>query len=563
MRHAQGEPKTGLMAPLLERLSSLEVAQEAVLRPIEEVGIDLGLEEDELELYGRYKAKVPLRAIDRRRDVAPGKLVAVTAITPTPTGEGKTTSAIGLVDGLTRSGRRAVVCLREPSVGPVFGIKGGGAGGGRSQLVPMEELNLHFTGDIHAVGAANNLLAAVIDAQVQHGNALGVDPSTVTWRRCLDVNDRALRSVITGLGGKANGAPRETGFDITAASEVMAILAVARDLDDLRKRLSRITVARTFDGEPVTAGALGAAGSMAVLLKDALKPNLIQTLEGSPAFVHTGPFANIAHGNSSLVADMLALRLADYVVTESGFGSDMGFEKHVDIVCRIGGLSPSAVVLVATIQALRHHGNGDLRRGAANLARHVEIVQGFGFDPVVAVNLFPEDSHSDAALVRALALERGAFAAEVVSGFTGGGEGAAALAEAVAAASERPPSLRYAYELDDPIELKIEKIARKVYGAGTVEFAPEALRTMERFAAEGLHSLPVCLAKTHLSLSHDPGLLNAPEGFTLPVRELRAYTGAGWLVALCGDMMTMPGLSAHPAALDIDIDIDGRTVGLR
>jgi formate--tetrahydrofolate ligase len=551
------------MAPLLERLSSLEVAQEAVLRPIEEVGIDLGLEEDELELYGRYKAKVPLRAIDRRRDVAPGKLVAVTAITPTPTGEGKTTSAIGLVDGLTRSGRRAVVCLREPSVGPVFGIKGGGAGGGRSQLVPMEELNLHFTGDIHAVGAANNLLAAVIDAQVQHGNALGVDPSTVTWRRCLDVNDRALRSVITGLGGKANGAPRETGFDITAASEVMAILAVARDLDDLRKRLSRITVARTFDGEPVTAGALGAAGSMAVLLKDALKPNLIQTLEGSPAFVHTGPFANIAHGNSSLVADMLALRLADYVVTESGFGSDMGFEKHVDIVCRIGGLSPSAVVLVATIQALRHHGNGDLRRGAANLARHVEIVQGFGFDPVVAVNLFPEDSHSDAALVRALALERGAFAAEVVSGFTGGGEGAAALAEAVAAASERPPSLRYAYELDDPIELKIEKIARKVYGAGTVEFAPEALRTMERFAAEGLHSLPVCLAKTHLSLSHDPGLLNAPEGFTLPVRELRAYTGAGWLVALCGDMMTMPGLSAHPAALDIDIDIDGRTVGLR
>jgi formate--tetrahydrofolate ligase len=551
------------MSHLFERLSSLQVAQAALLRPIEDVGADLGLDEEELELYGRYKAKVPLSAIDRRRDVAPGKLVAVTAITPTPAGEGKTTTAIGLVDGLTRSGRHAVVCLREPSVGPVFGIKGGGSGGGRSQLVPMEDVNLHFTGDIHAVGAANNLLAAVIDAHMQHGNALGIDPSTVTWRRCLDVNDRALRSVITGLGGKANGAPRETGFDITAASEVMAILAVAGGLDDLRGRLSRITVARTRDGEPVTAGALGAAGSMAVLLKDALKPNLIQTIEGSPAFVHTGPFANIAHGNSSLVADVLALRLADYVVTESGFGSDMGFEKHVDIVCRIGGLTPSAVVLVATIQALRHHGKGDLRRGAANLARHIEIVQGFGFEPVVAVNLFPDDSQRDAGLVRALALEHGAFAAEAVSGFTRGGEGAAALAEAVAAASERAPSLRYAYELDDPIQLKIEKVARQVYGAGAVEFAPEALRTIERLAAEGLRPLPVCLAKTHLSLSHDAALLNAPQGFTLPVRELRAYTGAGWIVALCGDLMTMPGLSAHPAALDIDIDIDGRTVGLR
>ncbi len=341
------------MAPVLEPLSSLEVAQAAVLRPIEDVGADLGLDEEELELYGRYKAKVPLSAIARRRDVAPGKLVAVTAITPTPAGEGKTTTAIGLVDGLTRSGRRAVVCLREPSVGPVFGVKGGGTGGGRSQLVPMEDVNLHFNGDIHAVGAANNLLAAVIDAHMQHGNALGIDPSTVTWRRCLDVNDRALRSVITGLGGKANGAPRETGFDITAASEVMAILAVSRGLDDLRERLSRITVARTFEGEPVTAGTLCAAGSMAVLLKDALKPNLIQTLEGSPAFVHTGPFANIAHGNSSLIADVLALRLSDYVVTESGFGADMGFEKHVDIVCRIGGLTP---VLSCSLRRFRRLG---------------------------------------------------------------------------------------------------------------------------------------------------------------------------------------------------------------
>jgi formate--tetrahydrofolate ligase len=551
------------MSHLFERLPSLQVAQAAALRPIEDVGIDLGLEEDELELYGRYKAKVPLTSIDRRSGGAPGKLVAVTAITPTPAGEGKTTTAIGLVDGLTRSGRRAVVCLREPSVGPVFGIKGGGAGGGRSQLGPMEELNLHFTGDIHAVGAANNLLAAVIDAQLHHGNALGIDPSTVSWRRCVDVNDRALRAVITGLGGKANGAPRETGFDITAASEVMAILAVARHLDDLRERLGRISVARTFEGEPVTAGALGAAGSMAVLLKEALKPNLIQTLEGSPAFVHTGPFANIAHGNSSLIADVLALRLADYVVTESGFGADMGFEKHIDIVCRIGGLAPSAVVLVATIQALKHHGGGVLRRGAANLARHIEIVKGFGFDPVVAVNLFPDDSRTDAELVRALALEHGAFAAEAVSPFTRGGESAAALAEAVAAAGERGTSLSYAYELGDPIRLKIEKVAQQVYGAGAVDFAPEALRTIERLAAEGLDRLPVCLAKTHLSLSHDPALLNAPEGFTLTVREVRAYTGAGWLVVLCGGLMTMPGLNAHPAALDIDIDIDGRTVGLR
>jgi formate--tetrahydrofolate ligase len=552
-----------LMTSVREPASSLDIAQAAVLRPIEDVGADLGLDEDELERYGRYKAKVPLAAIERRRDVAPGKLVAVTAITPTPAGEGKTTTAIGLTDGLTLSGRRAVVCVREPSVGPVFGIKGGGAGGGRSQLAPMEDLNLHFTGDIHAVGAANNLLAAMIDAHVQHGNPLGLDAATVTWQRCCDVNDRALRSVITGLGGKANGTPRETGFDITAASEVMAILAVARDLADLRERLGRITVGLSFDGEPVTAEALGAAGSMAVLLKDALKPNLIQTLEGSPALVHAGPFANIAHGNNSLVADVLALSVADYVITEGGFGSDMGLEKHVDIVCRAGRLSPSAVVLVATIRALKHHGGGDLRRGAANLARHIEIVRGFGFDPVVALNLFPDDSVHDVELVRALALEHGAFAAEATSAFSEGGNGAAGLAEAVAAASERPSSLRYAYELDDPVAVKIDKIARKVYGARGVELAPQALRTIDRFAAEGLDRLPVCMAKTHLSLSHDPALLNAPEGFTLPVRELRAYTGAGWLVALCGDMMTMPGLSAHPAALDIDIDIDGRTVGLR
>jgi formate--tetrahydrofolate ligase len=563
MRACTLQSQTPVMAETVEPRTSLEIAQAATLRPIEDVAAALGLEDEELELFGRYKAKITLSAIPRRRDVAAGKLIAVTAVTPTPAGEGKTTTAIGLVDGLTRAGRRAVVCLREPSVGPVFGIKGGGAGASRAQLAPMEDLNLHFTGDIHAVGSANNLLAALVDAHVHQGNALGIDPATVTWRRCLDINDRALRTVITGLGGKANGAPRETGFDITAASEVMAILAVASDLRDLRMRLGRITVARTADGDPVTADALGAAGAMTVLLKDALKPNLIQTLEGSPAIVHTGPFGNIAHGNSSLVADVLALRLAEYVVTEGGFGADMGFEKHVDIVCRTGNLRPSAVVLVATTRALKHHGEGDLRRGAANLGRHVDIVRGFGFDSVVAVNGFADDSAGELELVRELALEHGAYAAVVTQAVAQGAAGAAALAEAVMAAASRPSAPRYAYELDDPIPVKIERIARGVYGAAAVEFSPAARRAIEQFIADGLDRLPVCVAKTPLSLSHDPARLNAPEGFTLPVRELRAYTGAGWLVALCGELMTMPGLGAHPAAFDIDIDIDGRTVGLR
>ena len=543
--------------------TSLEIAQAAELRPIVDVAADLGLEEDELELYGRSKAKVPLAAIERRQGVARGKLVVVTAVTPTPAGEGKTTTAIALSDALAESGRSTVVCLREPSVGPVFGIKGGGAGGGRAQLAPMEDVNLHFTGDLHAVGAANNLLAAMIDGHVHHGNALRVDPATITWRRCLDVNDRALRSIVVGLGGKANGAPHETGFDITAASEVMAILAVSRDLDDLRARLGRVTVARTLDGEAVTAEDLGAAGAMTVLLKDALKPNLIQTLEGTPALVHCGPFANIAHGNSSLAADLLGLSTADYVVTEGGFGSDMGFEKHVDIVCRVGGIAPSAVVLVATIRALRHHGDGDLRRGAANLARHIRIVQGFGLDPVVAINLFRDDAGPDIELVRRLAIEHGALAAEAFAGFGRGSRGTAALAEVVVAAASRCPQLRYAYELDDSVEAKIEQVATRVYGAAAVEYAPAARRAVERLAAEGLDRLPVCLAKTHLSLSHDPTLLNAPDGFTLPIREVRAYTGAGWLVAICGDMMTMPGLSAQPAALAVDIDDQERTVGLR
>src|SRR5688500_17884677 len=549
------------MALVDQPLSDLEIARATTPRSILDVAADLGLEADELELYGLGKAKIPLSAIERRRDLQPGKLIAVTGITPTPAGEGKTTTAIGLADALALGGRSAVVCLREPSMGPVFGIKGGGAGGGRSQVVPMEDLNLHFTGDIHAVTSATNLLAALLDAHLFHGNELGIDPGTITWRRCVDVNDRSLRRLVVDTGTSSAGA--QSGFDITAASETMAILAAARDLADLRVRLGRITVARRLDGSPVTADDLGAAGAMAVLLKEALKPNLIQTLEGVPAIVHAGPFANIAHGNTSVVADLLALRTADYVVTEGGFGSDMGFEKFVHIVCRTGGFRPSAVALVATIRALRHHGRGDLAAGTANLERHIEIVEGLGISPVVAINRFPDDSDEDVALVRSLALGYGAFAAEATSAYADGSSGAGALAEAVAAAAECPSELRYAYELDDPIETKIEKIARLVYGAAEIELSADARRTIARCEADGLDRLPVCMAKTPLSLSPDPRLVNAPRDFTLPVREIRAYTGAGWLVVLCGDLMTMPGLGAHPAALDIDIDQHGRTVGLR
>lgn len=543
-------------------LSSLEIAQAANLRPIADVAADAGIEEDELELYGRHKAKVSLSALDRLADAPTGRLVAVTAITPTPAGEGKTTTAIALTEGLALLGERALLCLREPSLGPVFGIKGGAAGGGFAQVVPMEDLNLHFTGDLHAITAANNLLAALLDAQVLQGNELGIDPLTITWRRCLDMNDRSLRKVVTGLGGKVNGLPRETGFDITAASEVMAILAMARDLGDLRARLGRIVVGSTYEGEPVTAEQLGAAGSMTVLLKQALQPNLVQTIEGEPAFVHAGPFANIAHGNSSLVATRLALRLADLVVTEGGFASDLGLEKFLDIVCRAGGLTPSVVVLVATVKALEHHGDGDLERGADNLARHLGIAREFGLNAVVAVNAFPGDGPADLERVRRLALERGAWAAEVCAGFELGGAGATALAETVAEAARRPSAFAPVYELERPVAEKIETIARRVYGADGIELLPAAKAAIRRCEAQGLGGLPVCMAKTHLSLSHDPKLRNAPTGFTVPIRDVRAYTGAGWLLALCGEMQTMPGLGRHPAALDIDVAPDGRTVGL-
>jgi formyltetrahydrofolate synthetase len=548
--------------------SSLEIAQSAVLRPIDELAAELGLLPEEVDLYGRFKAKIDLSVLDRLVANPDAKLIDVTAITPTKAGEGKTTTSVSLTQGLGHIGKDPVLCLREASLGPVFGIKGGAAGGGYAQIVPMEDMNLHFTGDIHAIGAANNLLAAMVEAHILHGNKLGIDPLAISWRRCVDINDRALRDIVIGLGGRPNGYVRQSGFDITAASEVMAIVAVASDLEDLRRRLGAITVAQTFDGEPVTAEQLRAAGAMTVLLKETIKPNLVQTLEGQPALVHCGPFANIAHGNNSLVADRVALKLGDYVVTESGFGADMGMEKFFDIVCRAGDLRPSAVVLVATVKALKHHG-GDpdggieaVELGAANLARHLGIVRDFGLNAVVAVNRFPGDVEEEIERVRALALEHGAFAAEVNNAFEEGGAGAAALAEAVVAAADESNSFDYVYPLDASIESKIEAIAKRVYGADGIFLLPAARARIEQFTKQGLETLPICMAKTHLSLSHDPALTNAPTGFTVVVRDLRAYTGAGWIVALCGDMQTMPGLGVTPAAVNVDIDDEGRTVGL-
>jgi formyltetrahydrofolate synthetase len=556
--------------------TSLEIAQEAVLQPIEQIAERAGLEPDEIEAYGRYKAKVSLSALDRLKDVADGKLVVVTGMTPTRAGEGKTTTLVGLTQGLGVIGKNPVACLREASVGPVFGIKGGAAGGGLTQVVPMEDLNLHFTGDIHAIGAANNLLAAMIDASILHGNPHQIDALRIGWRRAVDMNDRALRDIAIGLGGRANGYPRETGFDITAASEVMAIMAVARDLQDLRRRLGRITAAYSYDhGKPITAEDLRAAGAMAVLLKDALKPNLVQTLEGQPVMMHCGPFANIAHGNNSLVADLIAMKLGDYVVTESGFGSDMGMEKFFDIVCRFGKLTPSAAVLVTTVRAIKHHGGvaddprversaslHAIEAGMANVRRHLGIIRTFGVPAVVAVNRRPGDTNEEVELVKRLALKAGAFASEANEGFSKGGAGAADLAEAVVAAANEPNTFHQLYEDDAPIQDKIEAVATQVYGAKDVFYYPEAEAKLSQFTREGMGTFPVCMAKTHLSLSADAALLNAPENFTLPVRDIRAYTGAGWLVPLCGDIVQMPGLGKEPAAVNIDIDAEGRTVGL-
>ncbi len=555
--------------------TSLEIAQEAQLEPIASIGEQVGLEPDEIEPYGRHKAKISLAAIDRLSDRPDAKLICVAGMTPTKAGEGKTTTSVALTEGLGHIGKSPVLCLREPSLGPVFGIKGGAAGGGLAQVVPMEDLNLHFTGDIHAIGAANNLLAAMLDASVLHGNPHKIDALRVTWKRAVDMNDRALRQVALGLGGPANGYPRESGFDITAASEVMAVLAVARDIHDLRSRLGMITVGYSREGEPVTAEDLGAAGAMTVLLKDAIKPNLIQTLEGQPCLMHAGPFANIAHGNSSLIADLLGLKLGDYVVTESGFGSDMGMEKFMDIVCRAGGIEPSAVVLVSTVRALKHHGGLSdaegaskkqaqeaIESGIANLNRHLGIVSEFGLPAVVAVNRRPEDTDDEVELVQRLAGEGGAFAVAVSDGFAQGGKGVAELAEAVVAACDQPNEFRFLYENDGEIKAKVETIAERVYGASEVVYYLEAEKKIQQFTEQGLAGLPLCMAKTPLSLSADPELLGAPSGFQLPVRDVRAYTGAGWLVPLCGAIQQMPGLGKTPAAFNVDIDEDGRTVGL-
>ena len=555
--------------------SSLEIAQEAELIPIDQIGATLGLEADELEPYGRFKGKIELSVLERLKDRPDGKLICVAGMTPTKAGEGKTTTAVSLTQGLGKIGKNPVLCLREPSLGPVFGIKGGAAGGGSAQIVPMEDLNLHFTGDIHAVGAANNLLAALLDASILHGNPHSIDALRVTWKRALDMNDRALRDVAIGLGGRANGYPRETGFDITAASEVMAILAVASDLQDLRKRLGEITAAYQFDGvTPVTGEDLQAAGAMTVLLKDALKPNLIQTLEGQAALMHAGPFANIAHGNNSVIADRIALKLGDYVLTESGFGSDMGMEKFMDIVCRAGELRPDAVVLVCTVRAIKHHGGMDqdsdspevnrkaIEDGMSNVYHHLSLVKEFGLPCVVAVNRRPGDTDEEVEMVRQLALEGGAFAAELNEAFEKGGDGASKLAEAVVAAADEPSDFQFLYPEDATIKEKIHAIATKAYGADDVVYYLDAERKIEQFTAAGLDKLPMCMAKTPLSLTHDPTQLGAPTGFTLPVRDMRAYTGAGWLVPLCGDIMQMPGLGKTPAAFDIDIDADGNTVGL-
>ena len=555
--------------------SSLEIAQEAQLEPIDAIGERIGLEPEEVEPYGRFKAKISLNAIDRLSDRPNAKLVCVAGMTPTKAGEGKTTTSVALTEGLGYIGKDPVLCLREPSLGPVFGIKGGAAGGGFAQVVPMEDLNLHFTGDIHAIGAANNLLAAMLDASILHGNPHHIDALQVTWKRAVDVNDRALRQVALGLGGPTNGYPRESGFDITAASEVMAVLAVARDVHDLRRRLGAVTAAYSRDGNPVTADDLQAAGAMTVLLKDAIKPNLIQTLEGQPCLMHAGPFANIAHGNSSLIADLLGQKLGDYLITESGFGSDMGMEKFIDIVCRAGGISPNAIVLVATVRALKHHGGLDstdgasakeqleaVERGIGNLHRHLGIIREFGVPAVVAVNRRPEDTDEEVELVSKLAAEGGAFASAVSDGFAQGGKGVADLAEAVVAACDQPNDFGFLYEDGTSIKAKIETIAERVYGADEVVYYLEAEKKIEQFTDQGLAELPVCMAKTPLSLSADPELLGAPEGFQLPVRDVRAYTGAGWLVPLCGAIQQMPGLGKTPAAFNVDIDAEGRTVGL-
>jgi formate--tetrahydrofolate ligase len=553
--------------------SGLEIAQDAELAPITQVAERAGILADELEPFGRYRAKIDLSILDRLADRPDGKLIITTAITPTKAGEGKTTTSVSLTQGLGRLGKDVILALREPSMGPVFGIKGGGTGGGYAQIVPMEDINLHFNGDFHAVTAAHNLLASALDASLYHGNPLGIDVATVTWPRSLDVNARELRNTVIGLGGKMHGVPRENSFVITAASEIMAILALTADLQDLRARLGRIVVASTFDGRPVTADDLKVAGAMTVVMKEAIKPNLVQTLEGQPALVHAGPFGNIAHANNSIIEDRVALKLGDYVVTEAGFASDLGFQKFCDIVCRLGGFRPSAGVLVTTVRATKSHGgipfdrltDEDLdavRRGVDNLAQHIAIVRAYGLPCVVSINNFPSDTEAEVELMRELASGAGAGTVVVNRGFAQGGEGAVELAEAVVAVAEQPNDFHQLTPDGATISEQIEAIATQIYGADGVDYQPQAVKDLARMDELGFGTLPVCMAKTHLSLSHDPTAVNRPRDWRLPVRGMVPSAGAGFVVVLCGDMQRMPGLGKTPAYMNVDIDADGRTVGL-
>lgn len=580
--------------------SDLDIAQAATVRPIMEVAAELGLEADDLILFGRSKAKVHLDVLQKVSHRPKGKYIDVTAITPTPLGEGKTTTTVGLVQGLGILGHKAIACIRQPSQGPTFGIKGGAAGGGYSQVIPMEDFNLHLTGDIHAISAAHNLVAAAIDARLYHEDRmsdaqlaavglkrLDIDPYSITWNRVIDVNDRALRNIIIGLGPRADGLPRQTGYDISVASEIMAILALVdghdykSTLKDLRQRCGRIVIGSSKNKQPITLEDLGVAGAVTVLMKDTIHPNLMQTLEGQAAFVHAGPFANIAHGNSSIVADRIALHLGDYVVTESGFGADIGMEKFFDIKCRYSGLVPDCVVLVATIRALKMHGGGPrvvpgkpldkayteenldlLGKGVANLAAHIRNARRYGVPVVVAVNKFHTDTAAEVELVREMAAASGAEIAAMSDHWANGGDGAVELAQAVVTACEKPSNFQFLYPLDMSIKQKIETIAREIYSAADVSYEPLAEQQIKQYEANGFGGLPICMAKTHLSISHDPALKNAPTGYTLPVREVRASVGAGFIYPLLGEMRTMPGLGSKPAYMSVDIDEDGRVVGL-
>lgn len=562
--------------------SDLEIAQAAKLLHINKIAEQLGLDpETDLEHYGKYMAKINLEVIERFKDRPNARYIDVTAITPTPLGEGKSTTLVGLGQALNRIGKKAAITIRQPSQGPTFGIKGGAAGGGYSQVVPMENFNLHLTGDIHAITAAHNLIAAMIDNHIYHGSTLNIDPHSVVWRRVMDLNDRALRNVIIGLGDKADGNPRQTGFDITVASEIMAILALTTSIDDLRARIGRIVIAYDRDKKPVTVEQLQAAGAATVLLRDAIKPTLMQTLENTPAIVHCGPFANIAHGNSSVLADMIAVKCSDYVITESGFGADIGAEKFFDIKCRASGLRPNAAVLVVTVRALKAHTGkykitpgkpldpaltsenvADVEVGAANMVRHLENMRKFGVNPVVAINAFSSDTENEMAAIREIALAAGAVGVSVSNHWAQGGQGAVDLAEMVVSACDQPNDFQYLYPVDWPIKRKIEAIATEIYRADGVDFTPEADKQIASFEQNGFGNLPICMAKTHLSFTAEPGIKGAPTGFRLPIREVRASVGAGFIYPLCGEMRTMPGLPAHPAAENVDLDAEGRVVGL-